>query len=344
VSVAWFQPFGVRCRQIICAGPGLVSGSGAYATSGDVWVDAQHLVLWPGSRRELRIPRWRLRAGFRIPRPASVVIMLVGGARLTLVPEQGFPDILPALGLAEEGQILQMSLQRRSDVTILGIFIGLYSLVVTGVLAAVVRSAFPLLLSVALSLLVIWVLGRRRVVVGADGLLVHNGLRERFISFSEVERVDDLTVWLRSGKRISVSISGNPADRGAVVQRLKDAFERYVQRGAEVDARLARNGRDIGQWFTELKHQALAGSSFRTANLPQEQLERVLSSAASGIEQRIGAAVALSALGPEQVERVRIAAQGSVNERFRVALEAAAEGREEEAVYEAALVEDRRAS
>lgn len=300
-------------------------------------------VILATARRVTRIPRWKLRAGFRLPNSNKIVILLVGGGRMVIEPEPGSPDVLSALGLADEAPMLEIKLQRLSDVIPLGFFAGVYSLVVTGVAAAWLRSEAPLLLSLALSLSLIVYMARRRVVVGAEGVLVRNGFRERFVSFADVDRVDDLTIWLRSGKRIRVSVSGNPVERGAAVQRLKIAFDAFVRRGAEVDARLARNGREITSWLAEVKKQAFAASSFRSASLPQDQLERVLASPASGVEQRIGAAVALAALGPEQTARVRVAARSSVNERLRVALEAAASGEEEAAVYEAALADEQRA-
>jgi len=333
----------ITCRHLAVLADGVSSWLSWQSNPGELRF-TEDAVIVATARYTTHLPRWKLRACFRLPNSDTIVILLVGGGRLLVTPEPGSPDVLSALGLTDEAPMLEIKLQRLSDVIPLGAIAGAYSLVATGVVAAWLRSPAPLLLSLAFAVFLIVYMARRRVVVGTEGVLVRSGLRERFVSFADVVKVDDLTIWLRSGKRVRVSVSGNPVERGAAVQRLRAAYDGFIHRGAEVDARLARNGRAITSWLADVKKQAFAATSFRSANLPQDQLERVLASPASGVEQRIGAAVAFAALGPEQTARVRIAARGSVNERLRVALEAAAAGEEEAAVYEAALAEARGAS
>lgn len=312
------------------------------------WPQRAELRIEPGGLtvltqgRDTSIPRWRIRAGFRIPQSTETVLMLIDGGRLSFEPEPGEVDALSALGLSE-GPPLEVKLQRPSDAISLGAIVGFYSLFVTGVTAGILGTAWPLLLSAVLGVGLALYLSLRRVVVGDDGVLVRRGFRERFVSFAEVHRIDDLTVWLKDGKRIAVTVSGNPADRAAVVHRLHDAYDRYLRRGAEVDARLARAGRDMATWARDLKRQVHATDTFRSTSLPQDHLERVLGNPASGVEQRIGAAIALSSLGEDPAGRIRVAAVASANERVRVALEAAAEGEIDEETFQAALEAESRA-
>jgi hypothetical protein len=182
----------------------------------------------------------------------------------------------------------------------------------------------------------------RRIVIGADGVLVRNWLVERFVHFRDVAEVDDLTIVKTNGRRLKVGVIGKPAERAAAAHRLQQAFQSFKARALEGDARLARGDRDMRTWIDGLKRQAHEEGSFRRAATSPEALQRIVENPSSGVEQRVGAAIALSSLGDEAVKRVRIAAQSSVNEELRIALEAAAEGEIDESTYEAALRHERR--
>ncbi len=82
-------------------------------------------------------------------------------------------------------------------------------------------------------------------------------------------------------------------------------------------------------------------ASFRAQALAPEDAGEVLGDPTATTEQRIGAAVALRALGDEaSTDGIRVAASGTAEPRLRVALEKIAEDADAAAEIEAALAEE----
>jgi hypothetical protein len=306
--------------------------------AGHLRIDHDSIYVEFPQRPALQISRSGIRAGFRVPGTTQVILLLADGGRVTLDVQAGAADPLEALRLGVESSTLEVKLQRPGDAIALALVTGGYSLIVTSIAAAATESVWPLLISLGLTVLLWLHMAARRIVVGADGVLVRSGLRERFVGFEEVATVDDLAVTTKRGKQIKVAVSGNPVERAAAVHRLHEAFRAYCARATgALDANLLRGERSMEAWKDDLTRRARAQATFRSSAASREDLEAVLANPASRVEQRLGAAVALAFLGDEGAARVRIAAEASANQRVRVALDAAAQGTLDDDAFEEAV-------
>jgi hypothetical protein len=334
----------IACRKLTVASGGWWGATSALAgwvggRPGQLRIARDAIHIEQHGRQPLAIARAQIRAGFRLPGSGAVILLLHDGGRVTLEAEV---DVLGALDLDVAGPPLDVRLHRLGDAITFGVLLWFYGVFFAGGVSAALGNPLPFAAWSACAVAVMIVMALRRIVIGADGVLVRSGLRERFIPFKDVERIEDLCIITTRGRRLKVAVSGKPTERAAAVHRLQHAFHGYKTRMREADARLARGDRDLGAWVEDLKRQARDPGSFRRAGTSPEALERIVVNPASGVEQRLGAAIALSSLGEDSAKRVRIAAQASVNEELRVALEAAAEGEIDESVYEAAVRHERR--
>lgn len=179
-----------------------------------------------------------------------------------------------------------------------------------------------------------------RVTVGEDGVLLERPFNRRFLAIDEIEGVSftrtSFTLSLRAGERIVVSASNL-----SVVDAISEALAARDRRRADRLERLARRDRSAREWSADLARVLHREGGFREEAVSAEAVGAVLDDVTQPLEQRLGAAVALSRAG--LAERVRVAAEASANPRVRVALRRIAGGEEDsEAELEALVAQERR--
>ncbi|MBS2015460.1 MAG: hypothetical protein JST00_21405 [Deltaproteobacteria bacterium] len=218
--------------------------------------------------------------------------------------------------------------------------LGWFAAVLTAFTAAVVLTSAP------------------ELTIGLDGVRLRTPLVKRFFSFEGVKEVRptprgaELVMHDGSVKPIhffTVSTPHRIAQRDATVEQIADAIEQRERAAgtATAIAAIAREGRSVASWRETIQRLATEGG-YRMATLPYEGLAEVLARPDSSAEDRIGAAIALTAKDPEVAKaRVRIAAQTCADPRVRIALERVADGADDDQAIEDALAEEetrRRAS
>jgi hypothetical protein len=197
--------------------------------------------------------------------------------------------------------------------------------------------------------------GLGSVEVGDDGIVVRRILRRLLVP---IESVRDVETWWeqRKGKSglstllkgLVVSRDGGPAvyvPLGGDNERVLAIKEEILSRVRAAKLRktpalaaLARGTRPVPAWLDELRGLLRRTATFRDQALAPEDAGEVLGDPTATAEQRIGAAVALRALGDEaSTEGIRVAASGTAEPRLRIALEKIAEDDEAAAEIEAAL-------
>jgi hypothetical protein len=199
--------------------------------------------------------------------------------------------------------------------------------------------AFGLLVSLWTSL---FVMGST-VTVGADGLVVRDGVRRRFIAYADLAFVgvgptNTLDVTYRDGRREHIWVDGDVGTKPEVLHdRVHQAWKLSRRESATVPAQLlSRHGRSIAEWRETLARLLSSDSGYRSVTVDAEALARVLRDATAPIEQRIAAALALGSSETTR-EQVRVAAATIVNEPVRVAIESAADGSLDDERYEQAV-------
>jgi hypothetical protein len=333
----------IACRSVSVVGGGFwasrtVAGWVA-ARGGQLVLGRETVTVERQDRPPLSLPRAEIRAGFRIPGTTRAILLLHDDTRVHIDSDA---DVLGMLGLDLDGPPLDVKMQRIGDAVTIGVLLWIYGVTPAVGMSAAMGQPLPFLLWTAFAVCVAAVMALRRIVIGADGVLVRNGLLERFIPFQDVAEIIDLTLVTTRGKRVKVTVTGKPADRAAAAHRLREAFQRFKERELAGDLRLAQGERPFDTWIDALKRQAHDPGAFRRAGTSPETLARIVENPAAATEQRVGAAVALSSLGEDAKRRVRIAAQASVNEELRVALEAAADEELDDERYRAALKQEER--
>jgi Lon protease-like protein len=200
-----------------------------------------------------------------------------------------------------------------------------------------------------------WALARaltpREVVVGTDGLLVHQLFRKRFIPYAEITqcahvRNEGLVISLTGGERLRI---GSRHAGGEYIDALVDriAAARASVGGtspAATVARLERDGRPLAGWRQAL-HAIVTGEGYRSGPLERADLLSALDDVAAPTDRRIGAALALRELGDDEARaRIRVAAAAAANDRLRIALDGIGGDELDEAAIEEALAADQAAA
>jgi hypothetical protein len=337
-----------------------------------VTADAEGLRL--GSRM---VPRAKLKSAVLRCEAAGTYVLLRGVSSLgfssydVAVPNEDAADRLcSALALDAQSTTAEFVLQRRglaigkAVVAITAAFIALSfaAIMIKAILAPVVILAFALAL-VAIGVPLAVFHHRVKLIVGADGLVVQEGLgKRRFISHGDIEDVraggSAVIVKMKHGSmQFDVGAAGrgkrNQQDREFEVQaqsiawRIEKAREAYrALAGAAPQAALAldRGSKSTREWIDQLKRIGEgASATFRSVGLTREQLLRVVESTSASARERLAAAVALrTGLTDDEKPRIRVAAdrcaEPALRERMvRVAFapsdeELAAALEEEEAV------------
>lgn len=190
--------------------------------------------------------------------------------------------------------------------------------------------------------------GPAHIVIGADGIIVSQRFRTRFVSFDQIRSVttagDHVTLHLDGGSRLRARARHlDEAAQAAIQARVQDALAARRARSAEPAALadLDRRGRPGGLWREALAGLLSRDPGYRAARLTREQILGVLDNPAAPAGRRIGAALALASSGDhEAASRVRVAAGSAANRRVRIALEKIAAGELDAAAVDEAAAED----
>jgi Bacterial PH domain len=278
----------------------------------------------------LALDKAAVRAGYEQPTSNGAVLELADGRELTLSLERGEADlVLEHVGVGVAQRSVTLPLRATIGAGTYG-FIGF----VVGSLAALFLGLPPWLapaVGLASGSLLGRVFGRPRVTIGADGVVIRDAFRTRFIPFSRIvgaaklelggARVDYVELLMRDGTRLPLPLLGQPREVADAIQaRIQQAaaHQRLGQKRS-LDA-LRRAGRPIAEWRTELGRVALADVGFRQAAISSEDLERVLCDTSAPTDERLGAALALRAADPNAGARIRVAAEATADETLRNAL------------------------
>jgi hypothetical protein len=186
---------------------------------------------------------------------------------------------------------------------------------------------------------------RNGVSVGRDGVVLRDALRSHEVSFDDIVAVrrdwNSLELIRANGPPVLVSLNGLDAPVAQqLAERLAQGLARFRELVGSRAELFARGGRDFAEWKDDLRRLLAQAVGFRGPALRPEDALRVVEDPAADPEARVGAALALMAVGGDDEKlRVRVAAETTLAPRVRIALEAASEGDVEEDVIAAAVRE-----
>lgn len=182
-----------------------------------------------------------------------------------------------------------------------------------------------------------------KVIVGADGVRFRDGVFSRFIPFDTVKNLriaadSSVELELASGQTQRLWLDGDVGPSASVVaRRIADAWRASQQPGKTVPSELlVRGQKSLAEWRSSLLALLAERASYRTVSVEVADLVRVLRDVSAPIEQRIAAAIALSAQESTR-EQVRVVIDSTANEQVRVALSTAVDGTLDEEQLERAV-------
>jgi hypothetical protein len=324
--------------------------------AGAIGVAGGDLVIVQGRKRK-QIPLASLAEGWASPARGEIDLVLRGGdeIRVAVPHAEDTERLLVAAGLDASKHTMRVAL---GETTLLDIFtLLLGSALVLPITQAVVElAALPggagaLIFFGLFALhfnLVRAVLGPAQVVVGADGIVVEHGFRNRFVPHDRLASVvvkhDAVDLTLTDGSRVRARARHLTVEEQAELSARVEAALAAFRRGgiaAESLSRLDRGGRALGDWRAALHAILEQHGSYRETPLTRDQLLEVLESAAAPAERRLGAALSLSAAGDADVSaRIRVAAEACANPRVRIALAKVADGGIDDDAINEAIAED----
>ncbi len=176
--------------------------------------------------------------------------------------------------------------------------------------------------SFALAVVVAKVVASPRVVLGADGLRVERALSRRFVRYADIEdvrrsgRASGLVLRLVSGEAISLPMVAQDDESVASVEARIAAGRARADGDGGLATLLARGGRSMEQWRSDLAALARAPRGFRAIAVTPEALAEELEKASAPPEVRVAAALALEAIEPGS-PRVRVAIDTCADEELR---------------------------
>jgi len=202
-----------------------------------------------------------------------------------------------------------------------------------------------------------WPRLRADVVLGADGVVIRRGARERFIPLARTARVLETDAgaelvlaggerlelavvppWLRPSRGADLTPALAQRRRARLIALLRDRVARARRGAPETAALLARRGRPLPAWRAALRALIRDAAGYRSATLPRDHALEVVEDGLAPVELRIAAALALSpGAGGDAAPRLRVAIDGCASRDVRVALEQAAEGELDEPTLQRAL-------
>jgi hypothetical protein len=188
-------------------------------------------------------------------------------------------------------------------------------------------------------------------LIGADGVSIRERRVTRFFPLHRIATLrgdaHNLEIVFEDGKthRIAVSIEMSPPRIEALAARVRAAIAARVggPQRVETSPLLERHGRSLAAWRKQLRKLVIDARDYRHPSLSADDIAAVLDNAEAPIEQRIGAALALSAgADAEARPRIRVAAEACANEKVRVALASLVDGEGDDQAIEEALGARRR--
>jgi hypothetical protein len=216
------------------------------------------------------------------------------------------------------------------------ITLGIVALSLRGNVDALLFSIFPcLILYGILTKRLAWT---AIVCVGCDGLSIFAGGRSRSVPFREVDAIegdnDAIVVKLRNRPAIRLTFKRTDGWRArweTALALLRDRLAESRKHPTEaLGAMLARAGRPLPQWISDLRGAKGVDAAYRGGGPPEEALWRVVEDVHAEPSARVGA---LAVLAPSLDEggrrRVRIAAEVCALPEVREALRAAADAAED---------------
>jgi hypothetical protein len=182
-------------------------------------------------------------------------------------------------------------------------------------------------------------LGRREVVVGADGVAIEARGRRTFVSYTAMARVTragrGVILELRDGSRVELPLKAQDVleRRELLLSRIADAIASIAPRCSTARLDLLDQGaRPVEVWRAALRALIDRPESYRGVHLTLDQLLEVVADVRASPERRVAASVALSATDDEgHRSRIRALAQACADDDLRAAMEHAAEGEIDEA-------------
>ena len=329
-----------------------IRGAGAAA----VGVAGGDLVIVRGRKRE-RIPLSELAQGWASPARGEVDLVLRGGDTIHAAVPQGedAERLLVAAGLDASKRTMRLELGETLFLDALTILLGPIFLVwLTQLIIMLADLPWELRAPIFFGLFALLfkqvraVFGPAQLVVGADGIVVEQGFRDRFVphdrlaSFTVKHDAVDLT--LTDGSCVRARARHLTDEQQAELRARIEAALTVFRRGGSATgslARLDRGGRALADWRASLQAILDQQGSYRETPLTRDQLFEVLESAASPAEHRLGAALSLSAAGDAKVhEKIRVAAEACANPRVRIALAKVADGGIDDEAIDEAIAED----
>ena len=182
------------------------------------------------------------------------------------------------------------------------------------------------------------------VTLGADGIMLRHRGRLRSVALSEIaeqKRADNVVhVVLRDRQVVPLHFGAlndekATAQREAFVSGLQHALARQGDAHDASEALLARGGRDVATWRSDVAGLAKDPAGFRSAAaVPPETLWRIAENVTADPSARAGAVAALQGRGEER-ERLRALAERTAQRDLRAALDAAADGATADEVLDA---------
>ncbi len=172
------------------------------------------------------------------------------------------------------------------------------------------------------------------ITIGTDGLATQRPFARRFVSYADIAEVavnaQGVSLHYRDGRHEMLASRGSVEAPAAFERRIRDAMRASSTGGTDAQAldALDRQGRAFSAWRSALASWAGTVSSFRSAPVTPEVLLDVLRDASAAATRRVGAALALMALGDGHREQLRAVAATAAEPHVRVALERVIEGEE----------------
>jgi hypothetical protein len=321
-------------------------GAGAKETAGELVADDEG-VDFAGRRL---VNRADLTEGLLVPFASKQGLPLValstkrgGSHELVVRDEAQGRELLRAIGLDASQSVAHFKLPwRHIRAAIFGVFglvlavsivLAMAGVITGGALLVMLRFLAPLLAVIPMLAL------RSKLAVGADGILLTELGRKRFLSYRDITDVRvvpyglgrhrALAIGLQSGETLSFPLTSTSwRDRTeAVAERIREARDTYERGDASPGATVLERGkRPMTDWIRALRAAGSGASAdARTAAVEPTRLWRILEDPSGDPKARVAAAIALGpSLDADGRARLVAASEASASPKLRIALSAAA--------------------
>jgi hypothetical protein len=220
--------------------------------------------------------------------------------------------------------------------------VGLLALALGGLGAASLYAGVsPMFAVVAAALALLVGAWPARAEIAPDGVSITWLTRRRFVPFADLSTVTETTkgavLHLVSGERVVLPRALGESGNGAIVARVREAFDVYRAAApmapAAAVALVSRGEREVSAWLDDLRGMRAEG--YRTASVRDDDLWRVLEDPSAAGDARAGAALLLrSRLDDAGRARIRIASAATASPKLRVALDATVDAADDDHVEE----------